>query len=156
MTAALKDAMKDRSREARAARWAKARRAALGVALAGLAASALACEPHLPGEGVARIEGKRYALAWRALPAIQVGEFFRLEIAVCSREGQPTVRTLRIDAQMPEHRHGMDYRATVRPQGPERFVAEGLLLHMPGRWEFSFDLNVGADRETLRTDIKID
>jgi hypothetical protein len=135
---------------------AAARRAALGVALAALTASALACEPHLPGEGVARIEGKRYVLAWRALPAIQVGEFFRLQIATCSREGQPTVRTLRVDAQMPEHKHGMDYRATVRPQGPGRFVVEGMLLHMPGRWEFSFDLNVGVDRETLRTDVTID
>ncbi len=135
---------------------AAARRVAFGVALAGLAASALACEPHLPGEGVTRIEGKRYALAWRAVPAIQVGEFFRLQVATCSREGQPMVRTLRVDAQMPEHKHGMDYRATVRPQGPGRFVVEGMLLHMPGRWELSFDLNAGADRETLRMDVTID
>lgn len=155
MTVALKDAMRDRCWEMSAA-LATARRAVLGVALAGWALGALACEPHLPGEGVSRIDGKRYALAWRPLPAINVGEFFRLQIAVCSREGQPTVRTLRIDAQMPEHKHGMDYRATVRPQGPGRFMAEGLLLHMPGRWEFSFDLNVGADRETLRTDVTID
>lgn len=135
---------------------ANAVRIAFGIALTALAAGALACDPRLAGEGVARIDGKRYSVAWRAVPAIHVGEFFRLQIATCSREGQPMVRTLRVDAQMPEHKHGMDYRASVRPQGPGRFVAEGMLLHMPGRWEFSFDLNVGADRETLTSSVTID
>jgi hypothetical protein len=50
----------------------------------------------------------------------------------------------------------MNYRAGVRPQGPDRFLVEGLLLHMPGRWEFTFDVNVGADRESLRTSVQVD
>jgi hypothetical protein len=117
---------------------------------------ATACEPHLKGTGVERLEGKRYVLAWRAVPPIHVSEFFALEVAVCSREGQPRVATLRVDAQMPEHQHGMNYRASVRPQGPDRFIVEGLLLHMPGRWEFSFDVNAGADRESLRADVQVE
>jgi hypothetical protein len=116
----------------------------------------LACEPHLKGAGVEKIEGRRYVLAFRAAPPIRVGEFFALEVALCSREGQPRISTLRVDAQMPEHQHGMNYRASVRPQGPDRFVAEGLLLHMAGRWEFTFDINVGADRESLRTSLQVD
>lgn len=129
--------------------------ALLGAALLapGLAA---ACEPHLRGGAGQRIDGKRYTLAWRAQPAIHVGEFFALEVALCSREGQPRVSTLRVDAQMPQHRHGMNYRASVRPQGPDRFVVEGLLLHMPGRWEFTFDVNAGADRESLRADVQVE
>jgi hypothetical protein len=137
----------------------KQRAAALSalLALTALApAAALACEPHLKGAGVERIEGKRYVLAWRAVPPIHVSEFFTLEVALCSREGQPRVATLRVDAQMPEHQHGMNYRASVRPQGPDRFVVEGLLLHMPGRWEFSFDVNAGADRESLRTSVQVE
>lgn len=118
--------------------------------------TAVACEPHLKGSGVEKIDGKRYVLAWRAVPPIHVSEFFSLEVALCSREGQPRVSTLRVDAQMPEHQHGTNYRASVRPQGPDRFVVEGLLLHMPGRWEFSFDVNAGADRESLRTNVQVD
>jgi hypothetical protein len=137
----------------------KPRAAALPVLLALTAlmpAAAVACEPHLKGSGVEKIDGKRYVLAWRAVPPIHVSEFFTLEVALCSREGQPRVATLRVDAQMPEHQHGTNYRASVRPQGPDRFVVEGLLLHMPGRWEFSFDVNAGADRESLRTSVMVE
>ena len=40
----------------------------------------------------------------------------------------------------------MNYRATVVPQGAGRFRSEGWLFHMPGRWEFIFDL--GSERLT--------
>jgi len=39
---------------------------------------------------------------------------------------------------MPEHRHGMNYRPEVKPLAPGRWRAEGLLFHMPGKWEFVF------------------
>jgi hypothetical protein len=126
------------------------------LALVVVPGDSLACEPHLKGSGIEKIEGKRYVLAWRAVPPIHVSEFFTLEVALCSRDGQPRVATLRVDAQMPEHQHGTNYRASVRPQGPDRFVVEGLLLHMPGRWEFSFDVNAGADRESLRTSVQVE
>jgi hypothetical protein len=126
------------------------------LALGVVPARGLACEPHLKGAGVQKIDGKRYVLAWRAVPPIHVSEFFTLEVALCSREGQPRVATLRVDAQMPEHQHGTNYRASVRPQGPDRFVVEGLLLHMPGHWEFTFDVNAGADRESLRTSVQVE
>ncbi|MCU0937593.1 MAG: hypothetical protein MUC86_00290 [Burkholderiaceae bacterium] len=137
----------------------KHRAAVLSVLLslpALMPAATLACEPHLKGAGVQKIDGKRYVLAWRAVPPIHVSEFFTLEVALCSREGQPRVATLRVDAQMPEHQHGTNYRASVRPQGPDRFVVEGLLLHMPGHWEFTFDVNAGADRESLRTSVQVE
>jgi hypothetical protein len=134
--------------------------AATAAALLGAVPAASAqpapCEPNLKGSGVTRVEGARYVLAWRAVPPIQVSEFFTLEIAVCPREGQPRPATLRVDADMPAHKHGMNYRPSVRPQGPERFVAEGLMFHMPGQWELTFDVNVGAARETLRSPVRID
>ena len=130
------------------------------AALAGLlchaAVPAAACEPHSAGAEYQRIEGKRYVLAWRAVPKIHVGEFFTLDVLLCSREGQPRISTLRVDAQMPEHRHGMNYRPSVRPRGPGRFFVEGLLLHMPGRWEFTFDVNVGAAGESLQVSVEVD
>lgn len=130
--------------------------ASLCAPAATAAAPAAPCEPHLRGEHVQRIEGTRYVLAWRAVPPIRVSEFFALEVATCAREGQPRVSTLRVDATMPAHRHGMNYRASVRPQGPDRFVVEGLLWHMPGTWELRFDLNAGADRESLTSTVQLD
>jgi hypothetical protein len=41
---------------------------------------------------------------------------------------------------MPEHRHGMNYQTSVVPHGDGGYRAEGLLFHMPGRWELVFEL----------------
>lgn len=121
-----------------------------------LAAPALACDPALPGGDAARVEGQRYVVAWRARPApIRLGEFFALEIAVCARAGASPPEALRVDAQMPEHRHGMNYRPSVARAGEGRFIVSGLLFHMPGRWEFSFELRAAEGSETLRASVPI-
>lgn len=126
--------------------------ATTSVALLAAMPAAFACEPPLAGDGVRRVEGSRYVLAWRAEPSLRLGEFFTVEIAACGRAAaHPT--QLRIDAQMPEHRHGMNYRPSVTRRGDGRFSASGLLLHMPGRWEFSFDLRGEAGAELLRDNV---
>jgi hypothetical protein len=124
------------------------------------APTATPCDPNFSNPQFRRLEahtitGTRYALAWIAQPEVRVSEFFTLEITVCAAPGQPQARTLRVEATMPEHQHGMNYRASVRPRGPGRFVAEGMLLHMPGRWQFSFEINVGAQREVLTGDLQV-
>lgn len=119
------------------------------------------CDPHFSNPQFRQLEahvisGTRYALAWIAQPEVRVSEFFTLEVVICAAAGQPQARTLRVEATMPEHQHGMNYRASVRPRGPGRFVAEGMLLHMPGRWQLSFEINVGAQREVLTGDVQVD
>jgi hypothetical protein len=129
-------------------------KAVVGVAGLVLGLSAVACEPGLTGAEARRIDGERYVLAWRARPApIRVSEFFALDVAVCARDGAALPATLRLDAQMPEHRHGMNYRPTIERMGEGRFLASGLLFHMPGRWQFSFDVRDAQGRETLRSDL---
>lgn len=86
------------------------------------------------------MQGARHAVAYRTIPARPaVGEHFVVEIAVC-----PPSERLAADAHMPAHRHGMNYRPALQPLGAGRFRAEGWLFHMPGRWEFFFD--VGGER----------
>jgi hypothetical protein len=58
----------------------------------------------------------------------------------------PGTGALVATAHMPEHKHGMNYKPVVKPLGNGRFRAEGWLFHMPGRWEFLFD--VGGERIT--------
>jgi hypothetical protein len=103
-----------------------------------LAPAALACE--LPGGAVEKLQSAEHTILYRAEPALKVGEHFALEVAVC-----PPPKDLRVDAWMPEHRHGMNYRPSLRPLGKGRYRAEGLMFHMPGRWEFLFEVR-GPDK----------
>jgi len=96
-------------------------------------------------------------LAWRPRPApIAVGRPFAVEIEVCGRPAGVPPRVARVDAWMPEHRHGMNYRTTIVGAPPGVVRAEGLLWHMPGRWRLVVDLRDGertvrvTDEVTLR------
>ena len=124
-------------------------RSALGALFALAAASATACE--LP-PGV-RVETDRLSITYRTIPAkIAVGQPFVLELAACSKTGTPVSDRVKLDAHMPEHRHGMNYRTKVARMGAGRFHSEGWLFHMPGRWEFLFDI----DTERLTHSVRIE
>jgi cytochrome c peroxidase len=92
------------------------------------------------------LESQKYVLAFKT-EEVSVAKHFKVDIAACSKSGGPPPDTLKIDATMPEHRHGMNYAPTVKKLGPGRWQAEGLMFHMPGRWEFVFVLD-GAERMT--------
>ena len=118
---------------------------AVAAALTALALAAVAAACELPPG--ARIESERLAVSYWTIPAkIAVGQPFVLELAACPKAGAVVSERVKLDAYMPEHRHGMNYRTKVVPLGPGRFHSEGWLFHMPGRWEFIFD--VGAERLT--------
>jgi hypothetical protein len=112
----------------------------LAAVLAGGAASAWACGEAL-GAGTQPLAGEGWQIAWRAAPTpIPVGKLFALDIALCPPAGQVLPATLRVDATMPEHKHGMNYRPSIKPQeGAGLFRAEGLMFHMHGRWELVFE-----------------
>jgi hypothetical protein len=107
-----------------------------------VAAAAPACE--LPaGE---RLSSQRFELSYRTVPErIGIGRHFVLEVAACPRAGMAAPEALRVDASMPEHRHGMNYKASVANLPGGRFRADGLMFHMAGRWELVFELR-GAGR----------
>jgi len=89
-----------------------------------------------------RVESERLVVSFWTIPAaIAVGKPFAVEIAACPKAGAaPVSERVKLDAHMPEHRHGMNYRVKVVPLGPGRFHSEGWMFHMPGRWEFLFDI----------------
>jgi hypothetical protein len=93
-----------------------------------------ACE--LPGGEAQKIQSAHTLVLYRTQPApLKVGQHFSVEFAVC-----PAPESVRIDAEMPEHRHGMNYRPTITPTGEGRYRAEGLMLHMAGKWELVFEV----------------
>ncbi len=107
-----------------------------------------ACRPELADAH--RIESKAYVLAYRTEPAkIRIGEHFMVDFIICAKEAGVAPTAVRIDATMPEHRHGMNYQPSVTRRGPHQLRAEGLLFHMPGRWDFSFDVQGTGTRERI-------
>jgi hypothetical protein len=95
-------------------------------------------------------------LAYVPQPApLASGRHFGLDIVVCPRAGTPLPVALRVDADMPAHRHGMNYRATVRVLGDGRYRAEGLMLHMPGRWRLLFDVSADGRLQRLVHEVDV-
>lgn len=113
----------------------------------GFASSANACPlaaPDIDRDGV--------ALAWRVVgEPLAVGRHFALDIAVCPA----TARLVRVDAIMPEHRHGMNYRPTLERLDNGHWRARGFLFHMPGDWELLFDLRMDERAERLSAAVHV-
>jgi hypothetical protein len=100
------------------------------------------------------LESTQYRIAYRTTPApVAIGTHFRIEMIVCPRAGAVRPERVQVDARMPEHGHGMNYKALVKPVGGGRFHAEGLMFHMPGRWELVFDVNDAGERVRLTDSI---
>lgn len=109
------------------------------------------------GAGAQRAESAHYVVAFKPSPApIAVGRAFALDAEVCPKSAAPRPTGLRVDAHMPDHRHGMNYRATVAPGGERRYRAEGLMFHMPGRWQLVFDVEAGTDVERAVRDVTLE
>lgn len=121
--------------------------AVAGAALLGQLASA--CDLPALSERV-DTPGHRLALATEPR-VVRPGAFFAVLLAVCPRDEKATVESVRIDAHMPEHRHGMNYTPRVVAAGPGQYRSEGFMFHMPGRWEFVIELRGGgrSERATL-------
>lgn len=129
-------------------------RLALAAAVAAPLA-ALACDQ--PAGFSSRADSARYTVFFRTDPArLDVGKYFSLEVFACAKAGGAAPTGLKVDAQMPAHRHGMNTRATVEQTAPGRFLARGLMFHMPGVWQFMFDVQDagGSERATRDLDLK--
>lgn len=128
--------------------------ARVGVGAVALAGAAAACPPG-PQDGRVLDGGAGITLAWRSTPEpIPRGQPFTLQVRLCPANGVLGAA----DATMPEHGHGMNYRARVQPLGDGRFEVRGLLWHMPGRWELRFDVRpeAGAPRQVLRQSVVLE
>ncbi len=128
------------------ARWrlgGPALAAALALVLA--AGQAAACDRPEGWTGGTKIAGERWTAWWRSEPAaIPVGAHFSVRFHLCG----PPVDRVKVRGWMPDHRHGMNYRPGVTLDGLSG-TAEGLMFHMPGRWQLILDVRGKAGRETL-------
>lgn len=121
----------------------------LGAACVGSAWAA--CGDGLPAPGRQLLERSGVQLAYAPQGgSVPLGRHFALDIEVCAAAGGTAPTLLRVDADMPAHRHGMNYRSTLRTVSPGRYVAEGLMWHMPGRWRLVFELAAPPGQPVVR------
>jgi hypothetical protein len=123
--------------------------AAALLSMAGLAAHA-AC-PFPANEPAMATTGPVQA-RWSTEPMpVPVGEPFVLRVSLCPANAQ----LLRVDATMPEHRHGMNYRPSIQATGPGQWRVEGLVWHMAGRWELKLDTTLAGAAHTLTQSVTL-
>lgn len=112
------------------------------------------CGSTLPGDKRV-LENARYQIAYRTDPqVVPVGAHFVVDFAVCPRGKAAVPSAVRVDANMPDHRHGMNYRPVVTKVSPGMYRAEGLLFHMPGRWDLTFDIVTGNTTQRLASTLR--
>jgi hypothetical protein len=120
-----------------------------------MAAALPAAAQNCPAlEGARKVESERYMLAYRTKPEkIAVSQHFAVELVVCPKAGQPAPEGVRVDGFMPEHNHGMNYKASVtpavKPAASGRYDAAGLMFHMPGKWDFIFEVRGGGKTDRM-------
>ena len=95
-----------------------------------------------------------WLVSWRPIGGpIPSLEPFSVEVRVVDPHGDPIPEgmTVLVDATMPHHGHGMNVEPRIDATGGGRFTAEGMLMHMPGRWEFTVDV---LDEDSGRAEVE--
>lgn len=124
--------------------------AALGAAVLVLPAMASALDCTSNTSAAKSIAAGNYRLILVTDPEkITVGEHFKVDLMLCHESGAPFPATLRVDADMPAHGHGMNYRPEIAHIAPGRIRAEGLMFHMPGEWRFLVHIDEGDRIHTI-------
>jgi hypothetical protein len=92
-------------------------------------------------------------------PGIRRGETFDLDawVFVSGDASKPRADvSLAVDAAMPQHGHGMNRVPKIEKLPDGGFRAEGLLFHMPGKWELYFDVARGPLVERAQVDVEVE
>jgi len=103
---------------------------------------------------VAEADGARVLFVARPA-AVPVGRHFQIDFVVCNGNALRDDAKVQVDADMPAHRHGMNYRAAVSPLGGGVQRADGLMFHMPGTWRVIFDVTLDGRALRLTRELEV-
>jgi len=87
-----------------------------------------------------------------------LNEMFAMAARVEDADGRPLGSddiTLRVDAAMPQHGHGMNTTPRTEP-ADDGFHVSGMLFHMPGDWQIYFDVTRGGTTDRATVDVTLD
>ncbi len=127
----------------------------VGLLLTAGPSEAAGCLPPDAGEAMKSAQSAQAAAALRLRPTpVKVGDPFVVEIRACTLDGS-RIERLAIDATMPAHRHGMNYKPELVDLGNGRHEARGFLFHMPGTWQIALSVYAGGAPTQLTLDLDI-
>ena len=107
--------------------------------------------PGADGWRSVRSNSGAFTVRWRwAGGSVKVRDPFGVEVEATDADGRPKEGTLRFDAVMPHHGHGMNVVPAVEPIRPGAWRVRNGLMHMPGRWELHFDVTAADGSRTER------
>lgn len=120
--------------------------------LASATASAKACSVP-DGWTAMQVEGLQSSTIALKLPStpVKISEPFEIDIFVCADQ-QPEAGNMKLDATMPAHKHGMNYKPEIQQVANNIYRGSGMFFHMPGEWQISVELLSGdkAQRFVLK------
>jgi len=101
--------------------------------------------------------GNNYSVTYSCQPdPIPLNEPFSLNLLIIpKRPLQEDILTVKVDAQMPEHLHGMNRRPDIKMEPNSKVVASGMLFHMPGHWQVHIDIARKGITERAQFDLTL-
>ncbi len=95
-------------------------------------------------------------LNYRLIPnTAAVGQSLGIELIACPQPGATAPDSVRVDARMPTHGHGMNYRPKGTRLAAGHYRFNGLILHMPGQWQLIFDVMQAGQRTQLTAELEL-
>ncbi len=114
------------------------------------------CDPTSPEQKWTQLTAPTVALSYRFVPdSVTVSQALAIEVIACPRQGAAMPENVRVDARMPAHGHGMNYRPKTTQLADGHYRFDGLILHMPGQWQFIFDVIQAGQRTRLTADLEL-
>ncbi len=123
-------------------------------------AHASPCDPGTPAPSPdqkwAELSAPTVRLRYRLHPdPVAVSQSLEIEVIACPQQGTATPEKVRVDARMPAHGHGMNYRPKTTQLAPGHYHFDGLILHMPGQWQLIFDVMQADQRTRLTAEVEL-
>lgn len=104
------------------------------------------------------LEGERFKVLLKSPSSLKVSEPTTLIATVCGDVKQIT--EFNVDATMPAHGHGTNYTPTVRVEQltdqSADYKLDGLVLHMPGTWQWQVEISDEEGTESLTHDFVLE
>lgn len=88
-------------------------------------------------------------------PPLTVAQHFSMQFLLCRDETVLAIEGFRLDALMPAHGHGMNYKASIDLLDDGMVEASGLLFHMPGQWRITVNLTYDGVAQQTQLNFEI-
>ena len=88
-------------------------------------------------------------------PPLTIAQHFSMQFLLCRDGMVVAMEDFRLDALMPAHGHGMNYKASINWLDDGIVEASGMLFHMPGQWRVNVNLTYDGVARQTRLDFEI-